>query len=98
MPSERNFQHLHGARANEGREPKYDDALHLRFCLAIINGNPSIGALAVEAARRAGEVEVGDAAGERARQAMTRIFSFPPPEASGESETEFPALQNARSQ
>ena len=22
------------------REPKYDDALHLRFCLAIINGNP----------------------------------------------------------
>ena len=52
----------------------------------------------MEAARRAGEVEVGDAAGERERQAMTRIFSFPPPEASGESETEFPALQNARSQ
>ena len=46
-------------------------------------------------ARSAGEMEVGDAAGERERQAMTRIFSFSPPEASGESETEFPALQNA---
>ena len=37
------FNTCTGARANEGREgrePKYDDALHLRFCLAIINGNP----------------------------------------------------------
>ena len=50
----------------------------------------------MEAARNAREVEVGDAAGERERQAMTRIFRVSPPEAPGESETEFSALQNAR--